>query len=122
MESIRLYAKEIQKDGETVFAVSYEPRAGKESFDYWDISEPYQSTVSVNTEELYRLLDTVFQMNWEKTEGISLEDAGIAGSKTSIFIAYNREQNAGEKAEKSQPLHGQSLSEKKTDKAIITLL
>lgn len=88
---------EIQKDGETVFAVSYEPRAGKESFDYWDISEPYQSTVSVNTEELYRLLDTVFQINWEKTEGISLEDAGIAGSKTSIFIAYNREQNAGEK-------------------------
>lgn len=88
---------EIQKDGETVFAVSYEPREGKESFDYWDISEPYQSMVSVNTEELYGLFDTIFQLRWDQTRDISLEDAGIADSDSSVFIAYNREQRSGEK-------------------------
>lgn len=88
---------EIRRDGTTVFAASYEPREGKETFDYWDISVPYQSIVSVNTEELYQLFDSVFQMGFHKVEGVSLEEAGINNSQASIFVAYNREQKSGEK-------------------------
>ena len=55
----------VQKEGRTIFAVSYEPREGKETFDYWDISVPYHSLVSVNTEELYNLLGTTVLMAWE---------------------------------------------------------
>ena len=47
-ESIR--GMSVQKDGEEVFAVSYEPRDYKESYDYWSISIPYHSMPSVNTE------------------------------------------------------------------------
>lgn len=87
----------IRRDGKTVFAASYEPREGKETFDYWDISVPYQSMVSVNTEELYQLFDSIFQMGFRKAEGVSLEEAGLNDSQASIFIAYNREQKSGEK-------------------------
>ena len=84
----------VHKDGETIFAVSYEPRQGKQSFDYWDISSPYYSQVSVNTEELYDLFDAVAQMRFQKIEGISLQEAGISGSTVSIFVAYNEAQNS----------------------------
>ena len=89
----------VEKNGEMVFAVSYEPREEKEAFDYWDISIPYKSLVSVNTEELYNLFGMVLQMDWIQTASINLEDAGIADSKTSIFIAYNKEQKPEEKGE-----------------------
>lgn len=84
----------VQKDGETIFAVSYEPREGKQSFDYWDISIPYQSQVSVNTEELYDLLGTAALLRFQKMEGISLEEAGISGSTVSIFLVYNESQDS----------------------------
>ena len=84
----------VHKDGETIFAVSYEPRQGKQSFDYWDISSPYYSQVSVNTEELYDLFDAVAQMRFQKIEGINLQEAGISGSTVSIFVAYNKAQNS----------------------------
>lgn len=88
---------EIRKSGDIVFAASYEPREGKDTFDYWDISEPYQSMVSVNTEELYRLFDSIFQIGWDAVNNIGIAEAGIKDSDTSIFIAYNREQKSGEK-------------------------
>lgn len=84
----------VHKDGETIFAVSYEPRQGKQSFDYWEISSPYHSQASVNTEELYDLFDSVAQMRFQKIEGISLQEAGISGSTVSIFVAYNEAQNS----------------------------
>lgn len=84
----------VKKDGETIFAVSYEPREGKQSFDYWDISIPYQSQVSVNTEELYDLLGTAALLKFQKMKGISLEEAGISGSTVSIFLAYNESQDS----------------------------
>ncbi len=87
----------VQKEGRTIFAVSYEPREGKETFDYWDISVPYHSLVSVNTEELYNLLGTTVLMAWGEADGISMEEAGITDSGTSVFLAYCKEQSAEEK-------------------------
>lgn len=90
----------IRKDGEISFAVSYEPREEKESFDYWDISVPYQSLVSVNTEELYRLFELViplFAADGGESVQISREDAGITEDGTSVFLAYDGRQSEGEK-------------------------
>lgn len=114
----------LQKNGETVFAVSYEPRDYKESFDYWDISVPYESLVSVDTERLYELFDMVSRLeagdtaaeSSEEAEGsmdgldqiseeagdsmegsdqILEEAAGFSDSGSRIFIAYDGEQEAG---------------------------
>ncbi len=98
----------VQKDGETIFAVSYEPRQGKQSFDYWDISIPYQSQVSVNTEELYDLLGTAALLGFEDAGEISFEDAGISGSTTSIFLAYNQEQGSADKGS-AQPTKARTI-------------
>jgi len=98
----------VQKDGETIFAVSYEPREGKQSFDYWDISIPYQSQVSVNTEELYDLLGTAALLGFEDAGEISFEDAGISGSTTSIFLAYNQEQGSADKGS-AQPTKARTI-------------
>lgn len=100
-----LYAKalrglSVQKDGETVFAVSYEPREYKESFDYWDISVPYESLVSVDTERLYELFDVVSGLVPEEISEDALptaEETGLKESGTRIFIAYDGQQAAGEK-------------------------
>ena len=93
---------EVQKEGEKIFAVSYEQREEKESFDYWDISIPYQSLVSVNTEELYSLFGTVALMGWTKAEGITPEEAGLLDSTSSVFLAYNKEQK-DEKTGEAEP-------------------
>lgn len=98
----------IRKDGKTVFAVSYEPRKEKETYDYWDISVPYQSFVSVNTEALYDLFGIVLQLPWDKKVKISLTEAGIADSKTSVFVAYNGEQNPDGKGE-AEPTNGRTV-------------
>lgn len=87
----------IQIDGETVFAVSYEPGEGKESFDYWDIPVPYHSLVSLNTEELYELFGTAVCIPGGDSADISPEEAGITESKTSVFLAYDAQQKDGEK-------------------------
>lgn len=101
----------IQEDGEVMFAASYEPRVGKESFDYWDISVPYESMVSVNTESLYNLFDMVLSLGWEKADGVSRKEAGLAKDAedaTSIFLAYDKEQKPGEKG-KAKPTAGRRI-------------
>lgn len=95
-------ALSVQKDGETVFAVSYEPRDYKESFDYWDISVPYESMVSVDTERLYELFDVVSGLTAKEAPEASLpsaEEAGLKEGGTRIFIAYDGQQEAGAKGQ-----------------------
>lgn len=86
----------IKRDGETVFAVSYEPKEYKDTFDYWDISFPYKSLVSVDTEELYSLFNTVTLASWKEVTDIDLEEAGIKDEKNSIFVAYDSNQKEDE--------------------------
>lgn len=85
----------IIKDGKPLFAVSYEPRTYKNSFDCWAISEPYQSLVAVDTERMYELFDAVAQMSLEPVTDVSLEDAGIGESGDSIYVAYYQAQGEG---------------------------
>lgn len=89
----------VSRNGSEVFAVSYEPKEYKETFDYWNISIPYQSLVSVNTEKLYELFGTIALAPWSEANGISLQDAGIAKGGTSIFIAYDADQKEDQKGQ-----------------------
>ncbi len=82
----------VKKDGEDVFAISYEPRDYKGSFDYWNISVPYNSYLSTNTEILYTLFDALEQLKLVETDSVTLEDAGLTSDDNSIFIAYDESQ------------------------------
>lgn len=95
---------EIVSGGETVFAVSYEPREYKESYDYWSVSAPYESGVSVNTENLYQLFTTLQAMSFTKTS-LSAEESGIYDSKSSLFIAYDESQGEEGKGQ-TEPTKG----------------
>ena len=56
---------------------------------------PYQSLTAVNTEELYGLFDTVAMTAWTEVPDMDLENAGLADSGTSVFLAYDAEQEQG---------------------------
>lgn len=92
----------IQKGNDTAFAISYEPREYKESYDYWDISIPYKSLVSVNTEEMYELFGTAGMLLGTEVSGVDLETAGLNDEAASIFIAYDATQRNDEKGQ-AQP-------------------
>lgn len=85
----------IRKGGADIFAVSYEPRTYKNSFDCWAISEPYQSMVTVDTERMYELFETVAGMTMEPVTNVSHEDAGFDGRDDSIYVAYYSKQGEG---------------------------
>lgn len=104
----------VVREGETVFQVSYEPKTYKESFDFWDISVPYESVVSVDTERLYELFGTVANLTFTPVTGVSFEEAGITGSQTSLFVAYDGEQEEGEKG-RAEPTHSRTISVGKQD-------
>ena len=91
---------EIQNNDRKIFAVSYEPRAYKDSFNYWDISVPYESTVSVDTEKMYELFNTAAGITLQKAEPDKNKEqvkAAIKNSKTRIRIAYDAAQTENEK-------------------------
>lgn len=87
----------LSRDGKTKLAVSYEPGKEKESFDYWDISVPYQSLVSVDTEELYNFFELVIQSLNIESAGIDFQEADLEKSNTTLFIAYDGGQKESEK-------------------------
>ena len=49
--SIRRFS--IVKDSEEVFQIKQEPADYKMDFDYWEITNPYDETATVNTENMY---------------------------------------------------------------------
>lgn len=86
---------EIKADGEEIFAISYEPRTYKDSFDYWDISVPYESMVSVDTEKIYELFDAAAGIILQKVEQGTNEEqvkAAVENSGTRIRIAFDASQ------------------------------
>ena len=47
----------LVEDGQEIFNLSNEPAGYKMDFDYWEILNPYDETVTVNTETMYDLFD-----------------------------------------------------------------
>lgn len=78
----------VTLEGEPYFAVSYEPREYKNSFDCWAISVPYESMVSVDTEVMYDYFQMVADLELGSTENISRQQAGIEEESPRIFVAY----------------------------------
>lgn len=78
----------VVKDGTIYFAVSYEPRAYKNSFDCWAISVPYQSMVTVDTEAMYEYFRILEELEMTPVDGMVREEAGIEDTSDSIFVAY----------------------------------
>lgn len=105
---------QVTRGGETVFAVSYEDRAWKNSFDCWAISEPYHSWAYADTEALYTYFEALasFELTAadeadaangvEAASGAAGDRAGLdENGETSIYIAYFSGQ--GEDAGQAEP-------------------
>lgn len=97
----------VVKDGAVCFAVSYEPRTYKNSFDCWSISVPYRSVVSVDTEALYDYFHMLEELDLTPVDGIARKDAGIEDVSDSIFVAYYRGQT--KEGGQAQPDRGITL-------------
>lgn len=49
----------VERDGETLLDIQYQPVFYKAYYDYWNMIVPYESTVSVNTEEMYNYYENI---------------------------------------------------------------
>ena len=78
----------VMKEGKPCFAVSYEPRTYKNSFDCWTISVPYQSMVTVDTETMYAYFRMLESVEWMPAYGVTSQQAGITETSDQIFVAY----------------------------------
>lgn len=78
----------VVKNKTPYFAISYEPRTYKNSFDCWAISVPYQSMVTVDTEVMYEFFRTLEDMELTPVDGIMRGEAGIEDTSDRIFVAY----------------------------------
>ncbi len=89
-ESIR--GVSVVRDGKPLFAVSYEPRTYKNTFDCWAISEPYQSMVVVDTEAMYDYFHVLAEMELTPAGDVTKEQAGVTDSSNTIYVAYYKDQ------------------------------
>lgn len=79
----------LVQDGKEIFQISYEPKAYKMSFDYWEILNPYEEAVTVDTEAMYDLYSNIASLNLQASEEEQVTaETGIDSSNTSILIEY----------------------------------
>lgn len=89
----QIWKFQVNVEGETKYCLNYFPREDRESFLYWDMEQPYSSTATVDTEEMYKVFQTIAGIDWTKAEKAQkAEDTGLASSKTSISIEYVKEE------------------------------
>lgn len=79
----------IVRDGETIMEISREPAEYKMDFDYWEITDPYDETVTLDTEAMYSLFDNISGMYFSKTA--SVEESEIKETDTWIEVDYAKE-------------------------------
>lgn len=89
-ESIR--GVSVVREGEPFFAVSYEPRVYKNTFDCWAISVPYQSMTVVDTEAMYAYFHVLADMELRPAGEVTKEQAGLTDCADTIYVAYYKEQ------------------------------
>lgn len=86
-ENIR--SLEVISDGVTNYKVKYTPQEDKESYLYWDMVTPYESTTVIDTESLYKVFDTLAGINLTNvTEVQEGTDIGISGTDTKLIVYY----------------------------------
>ena len=105
----------VIKDGEPCLAVSYEPRAYKNSFDCWAVSVPYQSMVTVDTEAMYAYFRILENVELAPADGVTREQAGIEEISDRIFVAYYSGQT--KESGQAEPDRGMTFRFGKQDEA-----
>ena len=79
----------LVEEGQEIFNLSNEPAGYKMDFDYWEILNPYDETVTVNTETMYDLFDVLCGLDFQAPVAVDAEmDTGIADSQTSITLDF----------------------------------
>ena len=93
-DNIRMLS--LEKEGAEYFRIAYEPKEYKSKFDYWTISVPYQSLVTVNTESMYQLYSVleglVFTPSKEQPDA---GQSGITPNSERITVQYMPESGDG---------------------------
>lgn len=85
----------LTEDGSEIFDLSKEPADYKMDFDYWEILNPYDEIVTVNTETMYSLFDMLKEM--DLTTPAAVEDGvdtGVADTTTTMTIDFVNTQDA----------------------------
>lgn len=84
-----LRALSVKKGGQQIFQVEYAPASYKSSFDSWQISQPYQNTVMVDTQEMYELFDKLSAINFSSPAQVKAgTDTGIQTSVDSFTVQF----------------------------------
>ena len=79
----------LTKDGEEFLHISREPAEYKMQFDYWEILNPYDENVTMNTEVMFEMFKELCGLTFETP--VQLEegaDTGITGSDMGYRVEY----------------------------------
>ncbi len=79
----------LQKDGEVFLHISREPAEYKMSFDYWEIVHPYDENVTMDTEAMFQMFESLCSLAFDTPAQIGEgTDTGIRDSRTGFTVEY----------------------------------
>lgn len=79
----------LQKDGDMFLHISREPAEYKMSFDYWEIVYPYDENVTMDTEAMFQMFESLCSLTFDTPVQIGDgTDTGIRDSRTSFTVEY----------------------------------
>lgn len=84
--SIRRFS--IVKGGEEVFQIKQEPADYKMDFDYWEITNPYDETATVNTENMYEMFGVLAAFDLSNGVDAANTDTGLDNTKTYFTVDF----------------------------------
>ena len=86
-EGIR--ALSVVNQGQETFAISYNPKAYKSEFDYWEISVPYEGLNCTDTEAIYKLYGILAGMDFSNEAAVAAgTDTGIEDTENIIALQF----------------------------------
>lgn len=79
----------LRKDGEEFLHILREPAEYKMSFDYWEIVNPYDENVTMDTEVMFQMFEELCSLAFDTPVRIEEgTDTGIQGSETGFTVEY----------------------------------
>lgn len=79
----------LVREGEEIFHLSKEPADYKMDFDYWEILNPYDETVTVNTEQMYNLFEALCDFDFQTPVAVPQGvDTGIENASDRMLLEF----------------------------------
>lgn len=79
----------LKKDGEEFLHISREPAGYKMNFDYWEVLNPYDENVTMNTEVMFEMFEELCSLAFDTPAQIEEgTDTGIADSDMGFTVEY----------------------------------